>query len=314
MNSYCLRPFYFRQIDSMLELSDQIGKLKDLMSGLGQMVVLVSMLLDVSVVTKNVKFVNYVGLLDETVWWLWSCSSFDVFLDSYAVRTYSSFSGSISFRSEFNYLLSCFNLFFKVTFISKCFYDSLIVNEIGCLVSMIGRLLSNVQVYWLMNYLNSLYRVAYSGFDVSSANLNVLLSVNVVAIQLNKFLFDAIDVFRLSDEYFVLRFYLKGWLNWSEFMCWVYHGVSYFYLHSLFNYGYRNLVSLVFLMLHYLVDYLKKVMTNVFNLGLGAVCNVWIGSFVFKGFAYELNTLDLWVFVFLVITIKSIKSFSFFWV
>ena len=68
MNSYCLRPFYFRQIDSMLELSDQIGKLKDLMSGLGQMVVLVSMLLDVSVVTKNVKSVNYVGLLDETVW------------------------------------------------------------------------------------------------------------------------------------------------------------------------------------------------------------------------------------------------------
>ena len=305
-------PCYFRKVDSSIQLCDQIGKLKELMSGLGQMVVLVSMLLDIAVVTKSSKNNVNVGLLDEIVWWLWGSSSFDILLDSYSVSSCYGSLHSVSFKSEFSYLMSCFNMFYKITFISKCFYDSLIVSEIGCLSSMIGRLLSNVQLYWLMKYVNSMYSVCYSGFNCDSFNVNGLVSSlsNSSVISL---VFDEFSIFRLSDEFYVLRFFLKGWLNWSEFSCWVYNGFSFFYLHSLFSYGFRSLVSLVFIVLHVLVDYLKKVLVTVFNLGLGAVCNVWISSFIFKGFAYELSTLDLWVFIFLVINIKSLHAFNYLW-
>lgn len=303
----------FRYVNSTLELCDQVGKLKELMSGLGQMVVLVSMLLDISVVTKSSVNNSCVGLLDEVVWWLWGSSNFNVLLDSYSVSVCSEFSGSVMFRSEFNYMLSCFMLFYKVSFISKCFYESLITNEIGCLVDMIGRILSNVQVYWFMKYLNNVYNVVNNGFALDSCSLCVLGRVNIIGDYVNKYLFDVASVFRLSDEYYVLRFYLKGWLNWSEFSCWVSGDINYFYLSTLFSYGYSNVMSLVFVVLHYLVDYLKKVMVNVFNLGLGAVCNIWVSSFIFKGFAYELSTLDLWVLVFLIIAVKSIRSFNYFW-
>lgn len=304
----------FRYVNSALELCDQVGKLKELMSGLGQMVVLVSMLLDSSVVVKNaVTNLNGIGLLDELVWWLWGSSNFTILLDSYSVSVCSEFNGNVTFRSEFNYMLSCFMLMYKITFISKCFYDALIVNEIGCLVDMIGRVLSNVQVYWYMNLLSNIFRTVHSGFDVSCTSLNMLRSVLSIDSVINKFLFDVVSVFRLSDEYYVLRFYLKGWLNWSEFTCWVANDINYFYLHSMFCYGFTLMLNLVFTILHYLVDYIKKVTVTVFNLGLGAVCNIWVSSFIFKGFAYELSTMDLWVLLFLTIAVRSIRAFSFSW-
>ena len=57
----------FRQLTSTLELCDQIGKLKELMSGLGQMIVLVSMLLDATTVIKSSNALTVNGLLDELV-------------------------------------------------------------------------------------------------------------------------------------------------------------------------------------------------------------------------------------------------------
>ncbi len=301
----------FRQITSTLELCDQIGKLKELMSGLGQMIVLVSMLIDSTTVIKSTSTVSAIGLFDELVWFLWSSSSATMFLDSWSVLTMTSDTvTTVHFKDEFNYMLSCYVLCYKVSLINKCFYTSMITNEIGCLTCMIERLLSTVQLYYFMNYLNDLYGMLSSGFNVTTSNLLLLSSITTINVNM---LFTATSLFRLSDEYYVLRFYLKGWLNWSEFMCWVSSDVNYFYLSRLFCYGLRIVVELVFYMLHYLVDYLKKVMVSVFNLGLGAVCNIWVSSFIFKGFAYELSTLDLWVLLFLVISVKSLSSFSYLW-
>lgn len=131
-----------------------------------------------------------------------------MFLDSYSVLSIcSDHSSSVSFKSEFDYMLSCFMLCYKLSFISKCFYTTMITNEIGCLVSMIGRLLSTIQFYYIMSYLNNVYSLVTSGLDLSITNNVLLLSISTVNVST---LFDVTSVFRLTDEYYVLRFYLKG--------------------------------------------------------------------------------------------------------